>query len=107
MSNNTTSTVTPLMADEFIPASSLPAALLELTGDPGPGHRAIVQGANDTRLAPPMERRGGTRFWGCYRSKLPLLAAKLGIRAAVTAPSRSRQPKPKASEAASQPSAAT
>jgi hypothetical protein len=69
-------------ADEPIPASHLPSALKMMTASdkPIPGHRMLVQRANDADIAPPLERLG--RFWFCRRKHLPWLAVKLGLRLA-------------------------
>jgi hypothetical protein len=69
--------------DDFIRIPLVSAELLVLTGNPGPGHRALVQGANDGRL-PMLERRG--RFLGCQRLRLPKLAAALGLRVKTATP---------------------
>jgi hypothetical protein len=66
--------------DDFIPAPRLSAALRDLTGDPGPGHQALLALANDAKIAPPMERSGlNNRFWGCRKSRLTELAKLLGF----------------------------
>jgi hypothetical protein len=62
--------------DDFVLAPLLSSELLLLTGNPGPGHRALVAGANDARLRM-LERRG--RLLGCKRQRLPELAAALGL----------------------------
>lgn len=62
--------------DRFIPASQLSRLLRDMTGDPGPGHRALVARANDGKL-PPLERRG--RFLGCRESRVPEVVAILGL----------------------------
>jgi hypothetical protein len=62
--------------DDFVLIPLVSSELLRLTGDPGPGHRALVAGANDARLQM-LERRG--RFLGCQRRRLPELAAALGL----------------------------
>jgi hypothetical protein len=67
---------TPI-CDPFIPVAQVSAALRDFTGDPGPGHRQLVDKANNAQIAPPMERRG--RFWGCRESRLPELATLLSL----------------------------
>jgi hypothetical protein len=80
--------------DNFVFVANLSALLREKTGDPGPGHRKLVQLANDARTSPPMRREG--RFWGCDASKVPdlvrtLLALK--ITSAPTVRSSRRAPR--------------
>jgi len=63
--------------EPFIPAPGISSELRAMTGDSGPGHRALVAMANDAKISPPLERRG--RFWGCRESRLPELAELLGL----------------------------
>ena len=65
------------MNDNFISVPRLSGVLRDLTGDTGPGHRALVAMANDAKISPPLERRG--RFWGCRESRLTELAELLGL----------------------------
>jgi hypothetical protein len=63
--------------DQIIWVSHLPGELREVSDDPPPKHRDLVQRANDAEIAPPMERFG--RFWGCRRRNVPKLAEALGL----------------------------
>jgi hypothetical protein len=70
--------------DAFILVPRLSAALREATGDPGPGHRKLVDLANNAEIAPPMERYGP--FWGCRVSRIPELVGVLGRRGLLASP---------------------
>lgn len=62
-------------ADNFIPSALISSELLALTGDAGPGRRKLIELAASAKV--PMIKAG--REWGCYRSRLPDLAATLGL----------------------------
>ena len=66
-----------MVTSDVIPVSRLSAALRDKTGNPGPGHRKLVQLAADAPIAPPLEQRG--RYWGCPVSKVPELAMLLRL----------------------------
>jgi hypothetical protein len=66
-----------MVTSDVIPVSRLSATLRDKTGNPGPGHRKLVQLAADAQIAPPMEQRG--QYWVCPASKVPELAMLLGL----------------------------
>jgi hypothetical protein len=66
-----------MITSDVIPVSRLSAALRDKTGNPGPGHRKLVQPAADAQIATPLEQRG--RYWVCPASKVPELAMLLGL----------------------------
>lgn len=69
---STTRTEEQQQPDKWIPASEISSELREMTGDPGPGRRLLLELAANGRLSM-MTRRNG-RWWGVYQSKLPALA---------------------------------
>lgn len=74
--------------DNFISSAFISSELLALTGDAGPGRRKLIELAASAKV--PMSKIG--REWGCYRSRLPDLAATLGLTVKVEpkAPNRRR-----------------
>ena len=63
--------------DRWLPVAYLSARIKATTSHPGPGHRGLVALANNATISPPMERRGD--YWGCWESRIPELADRLGL----------------------------
>lgn len=90
MSDHARNAAPTLPSDAWIPITDISPALRDLTGREGPGYRRLATMAADGKIVPPMEKQGG-RFWGCYRSNLPALAAALGLHPKEQPTARSRR----------------
>lgn len=71
-------------SDPFVYSTAICVKLRAITGSPGPGYRKLITMAADGTISPPMEKQG--RWWGCYSSRLPELAAALGLTKAPPTP---------------------